>query len=78
MILNKITTGFVIQRFDTETKQFVDQEFVASDDVSFENEYGEPVGSELFCDENGDELYLPFNMANPADKDTVIPVTDRL
>jgi hypothetical protein len=59
MIVNKITTGFVIQRFDTETRQFVAQEFIAGDQVDFENEYSEPV-------ESFDE-YLPFEMKQPSE-----------
>jgi hypothetical protein len=57
MIVNKITTGFVIQKFDTETWQFIDQEFIAGDQVDVENEDGEPV-------EPFDE-YLPFEMKQP-------------
>lgn len=46
MIVNKITSGFVIQQYNTITKQFLSQEFVAGnkpEDVKFENEFGEPV-----------------------------------
>jgi hypothetical protein len=38
MILNKITTGFVIQQYDTETKKFVSQEFIAGDEVEWEQD----------------------------------------
>lgn len=34
MKINKITTGFVIQTFDTELGKFVSQEFIAGDDVA--------------------------------------------
>ena len=57
MIVNKTTTGFVVQKFDTETRQFISQEFIAADEVDFENEDGEPVDS---FDE-----YLPFDMKQP-------------
>ena len=57
MIVNKITTGFVIQRFNTETNKFIDQEFIAGDEVSYENVYGESV-------DTFDE-YLPFDMIQP-------------
>ena len=57
MIINKITVGFVIQRFDTETKKFESQEFICGDDVSFENEYGEHAYK---IDE-----YLPYEMKQP-------------
>lgn len=59
MIVNKITTGFVIQKFDTETRQFVSQEFIAGDEVDVENEHGEPA-------ESFDE-YLPFEMKQPSE-----------
>ena len=35
MKINKITSGYVIQVFDTEKKQFVSQEFVAGDSAFF-------------------------------------------
>ena len=41
MIISKVVVGFVTQRFDTETRRFIDQEFHASDDVTWENEQGE-------------------------------------
>jgi len=59
MIVNKATTGFVIQKFDMETRQFICQEFIAGDEVDFENEDGDPV-------ESFDE-YLPFNMKQPSE-----------
>lgn len=57
MIVNKITNGFVIQQFDTETRQFIGQEFIAGDEVTFEDEDGESV-------ESFDE-YLPYEMKQP-------------
>lgn len=60
MIVHKITTGFVIQKFDTKTRQFIGQEFIAGDQVEFENEDGDPV-------ESFDE-YLPFDMKQPSRK----------
>jgi hypothetical protein len=58
MILNKVTTGFVIQQYDTETKKFVSQEFIAGDDVAWE-ESGEPV------DPPEGNPYLYFHMIQP-------------
>lgn len=57
MIVHKITTGYVIQKFDTETNKFLDQEFIAGDEVSYENAFGE----------SADEFdnYLPFDMVQP-------------
>ena len=59
MIVNKITTGFVIHKFDTETRQFVSQEFIDGDQVDVEDEYGDPA-------ESFDE-YLPFEMKQPSE-----------
>jgi hypothetical protein len=58
MILNKITTGFVIQQYDTETKKFVSQEFIAGDEVEWEQD-----GDTIAPPE--DKPYLFFNMVQP-------------
>ena len=42
-MLKKITTGFVIQDFDEKTGKCVSQEFVAGDQVDWENEDGESI-----------------------------------
>ena len=77
MILTKVITGFVTQRYDTETKQFLDQEFIAGDEVTWERgESGCDVGDELdlsndedkilVCGSvNGNEPYLPMTMTQP-------------
>jgi hypothetical protein len=57
MLVKKITTGFVIQTFDTETRKFTGQEFVAGDQVDYENEVGMLVKSF--------KEYLPFDMVQP-------------
>lgn len=62
MIIKKITTGFVIQTFDTKTKTFIAQEFVAGDDCVYEDERGNGVESGLLEDESGNEAYLPYEM----------------
>lgn len=67
MKIKKITTGFVIQVFDTEKNEFVSQEFVAGDTVDIETESGEPV-------ENTDQIdkkYLPFKMVQPDEFDLI-------
>jgi hypothetical protein len=62
MIINKITTGFVVQQYDTDLQTWISQEFVAGDQCDYENEDGDPVPS----DEMGDpEPYLPFEMVQP-------------
>lgn len=64
MLINKITTGFVIQTFDTEQKKFVSQNFTAGSECDYEDQTGTPVESELL-EVNGDEVYLPFDMVQP-------------
>jgi len=55
---NKVTTGFVIQKYrKNSTGKFacIAQEFIAGDDVQFENPKGEPI-------EAPEHEYQPFNM----------------
>ena len=70
MKINKITVGFVVQTFDIETRTFTNQEFIASDEVSWENGYSEPLNyvndAELIYGKGGvDEPYLNFDMVQP-------------
>jgi hypothetical protein len=67
MLLKKVTTGFVVQTFDTEKQKFVSQEFVAGDQCDYENEDGEIVDCELFARPDGVEDYLPYDMVQPSD-----------
>ena len=69
MIVNKVTIGFVVQHFDTETKRFVEQHFVGSDDRSWENEMGDSVDAPK--GKNGDEPYLNYEMKSPAEIDGI-------
>lgn len=67
---NKVTTGFVIQRYRKDiTGKFtcINQEFIAGDDVQFENLKGDSI-------ETPEHDYQPFNMAMLS-KDEII---DRL
>jgi hypothetical protein len=43
MIINKITTGFVVQVFDTDRNKFIKQYFIAGDQVDMEDWYGNKV-----------------------------------
>ncbi len=63
MKIDKITTGFVIQTYDTKTGRCVGQEFVAGDDVKYEDKHGESVDWE----ENPD-AYQPLDMVQPGRK----------
>jgi len=62
MIITKVTPGFVAQRYNTETGQWLDQEFIASDQVDWEDENGEAIDIDEM---EGDEPYLPFMMDMP-------------
>ena len=69
MLINKVTTGFVIQVFDTGLKRFVSQEFVAGDECQYEDKDGVPVCSEAL-ETDGKAAYLPFDMvASPGPPD---------
>ncbi len=65
MLINKITTGFVIQEFDTDKGKYVSQQFVAGNPVEYEDKSGNPVDSSLMQSEDGTEPYLPFDMQQP-------------
>ena len=64
MLIAKITTGFVVQTFDTDTNKYTDQEFTAGE-VEYENEIGEPVDQTKVMP--NPEPYLPFDMVQPED-----------
>lgn len=62
MIVNKITHGYVIQKFDTKINQCVSQEFIAGDECSYEND-GEIVNFDDIAD-----VYFPYDMVQPDQK----------
>jgi hypothetical protein len=64
MILNKTTTGFVVQKFDSETGRCLSQEFVAGDQVEWEDQAGNTVEDGQYgIDFEG--LYFPLEMKQP-------------
>lgn len=64
MILNKITTGFVVQKFDSESGRCLSQEFVAGDQIEWEDQTGDTVEDGQFgIDVEG--LYYPLEMKRP-------------
>lgn len=74
MKFNKVTVGFVVQTFDTELNRYVSQQFIASDDVSYEHPKTgqelsqkelELLGNEGFGPKSEVEPYLPFDMVQP-------------
>jgi len=65
MVITKITTGVVIQEFDTDTQQFTSQRFEAGGEVSYEVE-GDGVNQTDFEDRLVSHSgYLPFIMVQP-------------
>ncbi len=74
MIITKITNGFVCQRFDTETRRFVGQEFISADDSVWETDMGDALcktdnaDAELIYGKGGvDEPTLAMEMKQPAE-----------
>ena len=70
MIINKITTGFVTQKFDTELGRYIEQNFTAGDQVDYEWADGTPARwNEMeihnFGPKAEEEPYLPFDMKQP-------------
>ena len=63
MIVKKITTGFVIQTYDTEMNCCIHQEFVAGDQVEWEDEEGTTI-DDMYQDDIVVEAfpYQPFDM----------------
>lgn len=68
MLLRKITTGFVVQVFDTSLARFVSQEFKAGDQTEWLDEDGKDMGAL--------DPYLPFQMVQPTENDDRIVTID--
>ncbi len=63
MKINKITTGFVIQTYDTESQKWLGQEFVAGDQSDYEE-----AGTGMTVNPSqiwASQPYLPFLMQQP-------------
>lgn len=73
MIIQKVITGFVVQKFDTETRKFISQEFIGSDDRDWELENGTAMlnlnddkdAALVFGLGGVDEPYLNMEMIQP-------------
>jgi len=64
MNAKKITTGFVIQTWDTDKKKWINQEFIAGDDTTWEDEHGN-ILEDPPTQNNGLIPYLNFDMIQP-------------
>jgi len=70
MNILKITDGFVIQVFDTNTGKYISQNFTAAANVNYENEAGHTLFAAQLEQYNfgpyaASEPYLPFDMVQP-------------
>ena len=63
MIVNKVTNGFVVQRYDTDKQKFIGQEFIAGDST-WENEFGDSLES-LDIEEPSPKKDLSMEMIQP-------------
>ena len=67
MLVNKVTHGYVIQTFDTDTKRCIRQEFKSDSGETFiEDEVGNQLSSYIKESTGADDLYHPFDMKRPA------------
>lgn len=71
--VNKITVGFVVQKYDTITRLCVEQEFTAGDEVTYEDLDGEQIDWCEVPDDLQGQLdtyhYCPFYMKQPIRKE---------
>lgn len=73
MRINKITTGFVIQTYDTVLKKWVGQEFVAGDPVEYEEAGTDRILDPAEIWPKDPEPYLPFEMKQPEEQHPIGP-----
>lgn len=78
-VIKKVTIGFVVQSFDTEKRRFFCQEFVASEDHTWEDQMGDALDLKdnehlaLIYGQGGvDEPYLNLEMVQPKTQAGVI------
>ncbi len=77
-VIKKIHVGFVVQSFDTEKRRFFCQEFIASDNHTWEDQVGNPLTNSnedlaLIYGQGGvDEPYLNLEMVQPKTESGVI------
>lgn len=72
MKINKFTSGFVIQTFDTDKNNWVSQEFISDDSsYDYETENGESVDPEVVMGESQEEPYLSYEMRQPRQLESI-------
>jgi hypothetical protein len=70
MKVNKITTGFVIQTYDTDLIKWTGQEFVAGTQTDYEESGTGAILDPAKIWPVSDEPYLPFDMRQPDETDS--------
>ena len=68
MLVNKVTTGFVIQTFDLDTSRCTMQQFVAGDSCDIETLGGLNVEENDKIMLTAGNLYYPYDMVQPGEK----------
>lgn len=64
MIVKKVTPGVVVQQFDADTGRCISQEFVASEQVEWKDQAGNPVEDGQFGIDT-EALYWPVELKQP-------------
>ena len=65
MKINKVTPGFMIQTWDTKTRKWVRQEFIAGDGTQYEEAGTSRIFDALEIWPDMPQPYLPFLMKQP-------------
>jgi len=65
MIYSKITYGYVIQTYDSETGDCTDQQFVADERVERQDQEGEPIPDDQIEELANTEKECSFDMVQP-------------
>jgi len=65
MIVRKITVGFVVQEFDAATGRCLSQQFVAGDQVQFEDRAGQPIEDGQYGIDL-EALFWPLELKQPS------------
>jgi hypothetical protein len=66
MIITKVTCGFVAQRFDTAAGRWLDQAFIAGDQVEYEDARGNPLDTDKLP-QSIERAYLRLEMKQPGE-----------
>ena len=73
----KVTVGFVVQSFEMIDGKFVctSQDFIAGDDVNYEDDFGDKLSPEKLAIVQKDEAYQPFDMKQSNTEKEIITIS---